>query len=421
MTGEGDVTTLLDRRRKILGRHAPLFYETPVELVRGEDVWVFDRAGRRYLDVYNNVPHVGHCHPRVVEALCVQARQLNTHTRYLGEQAVAYAERLAANFDRPLDTVVYCCTGTEANEHALRLARAATDAKGVIVSSWSYHGNSSELAALTTALPTPEPFPFHARAVGIPDTVSPINGGIRTVSSAIGSLERVRVRIAALLIDASFSNEGMPAPPDGFVANMAQQVRDAGGLVIADEVQSGFGRTGDAMWSYAAHGITPDIVTLGKPMGNGYPLAAVVCRSDLIERFGPAYFNTFAGSGVATAVGNAVLDVIEDESLLENARSVGAYARAELGTLAKRHGSLGAVRGRGLHFGVEIVGERSDPAPDRARLMVERLRRAGILVGRIGRDGNILKMRPPMTFSRMHVDMLTEAMDGALQEGFPLV
>jgi 4-aminobutyrate aminotransferase-like enzyme len=388
-------------------------------LVHGEDVWVTDSAGQRYLDVYNNVPHVGHCHPRVVEALHKQAGRLNTHSRYLGEEAIAYAERLAGYFASSLDNVAFCCTGTEANELALRLARTATGGTGIIVSSWSYHGNSAGLAALTTAIATPEAFPDHARAIAIPDMLSGARAEHLSAADALASLDAAGVKPAALLIDASFSNEGMPVPPDGFLADLAQRVRDADGLVIADEVQSGFGRTGDAMWSYAAHGITPDIVTLGKPMGNGYPLAAAVCRSDLIERFGPAYFNTFAGSGVAAAVGNAVLDVIEEQALVQSASDVGAYARAELESLTKRHKVLGAVRGRGLHFGIEISGDGTAPASTLARILVERLRRSGILVGRIGPEGNILKMRPPMTFARSHVDMLVHALERGLQEGLP--
>lgn len=415
--------TLLERRYRALGPHAPLFYDPPIHLVRGEGVWAHDNAGRQYLDVYNNVPVVGHCHPHVVAALTRQAGLLNVHTRYLHEAPVAYAERLLSTFAPTLDQVMFCCTGTEANELALRLARFATKAEGVLVTNCSYHGHSGQLAALTTALETPEPFPANARALSIPDlAVEPscsLADWEQQVRDAIASLARSGIGLAALLLDASLSNEGMPRIPPGFLARAVELVREAGGLFIADEVQSGFGRTGEGMWSYSLHGVVPDLVTLGKPMGNGYPIAAVITSADMVERFGPAYFATFAGTPLAAEVGYAVLDVIERERLIDNAAQVGDYVRTGLAALKDRYPSLGAVRGAGLYFGVDIVDPFGAPDGAAAREIVNRLRDAGCLVGRIGPHGNVLKMRPPLVFSCSHADVLLEALDGVLKERLP--
>ena len=252
-----DDKELLARRYRVLGRNSPLFYERPVHLVRGQGVWVEDADGHRYLDVYNNVPHVGHCHPHVVEAICKQAATLNLHTRYLHENVVRYAERLTATFDPSLSAVMFTCTGTEANELALRMARYKSGGKGIIVSDFSYHGNSETLASVTTCFPTPEPFPDFARKVPIPDPYRDREGRSDEelgdifagyVGDAISSLEASGIKPAALLIDASFANEGLPEPLPGYVAKAVKLVREAGGALIADEVQCGFGRTGDAMW-----------------------------------------------------------------------------------------------------------------------------------------------------------------------------
>lgn len=421
MTGE----TLIDRRYRVMGRHSPLFYERPLQLVSGEGVWVTDSDGRRYLDVYNNVPHVGHCHPHVVEALCRQASVLNIHTRYLHETIVQYAERLTATFHDPLSVAMFVCTGTEANELALRIARFCTGNTGIIVSDNSYHGNSRTLAELTTAFPTPEALAPHVRAVPIPDPYR--DGGdprtlgdrhVALVEEAIGSLAEAGIRPAALLVDTIFSTEGLPSIPSGYLERATALVREAGGLLIADEVQPGFGRTGEHMWGYAAYDLVPDLVTMGKPMGNGHPIGGVIARPDLVEGFGGSamYFNTFGGNPVSAAVGMAVLDVIERETLMANARTVGAYVTAGLERLAERHERIGDVRGKGLFFGVELVEDRMGrkPATDAARRLVNLMREAGVLVSRIGRFDNVLKMRPPMVFGRDHADLLLATLDDCL-------
>ncbi|BFT62685.1 aminotransferase class III-fold pyridoxal phosphate-dependent enzyme [Pseudomonas moorei] len=419
--------TLLQRRHRVLGSASPLFYDKPLHLVRGEGVWLFDVDGRRYLDVYNNVPCVGHCNPRVVEAMHRQASTLNIHTRYLDEHVVRYAERLTATFAEPLDTAMFTCTGSEANELALRLARFASGGTGLIVSDYNYHGNSASLAEVTTALPSPEPFASHARAVPIPCLYHAPAGTTESqlaeqyaanIAAAIASMQARGIRPAALLIDTLFANEGLPRVPASFVNKAAALIRAAGGLFIADEVQSGFGRTGDHLWGHQAHGVVPDIVTLGKPMGNGYPLAGLITRKALVESFGRSamYFNTFGGSPVAAAVGMAVLDEIEHLQLLHNAQSVGAYVQQRLHALAARHSIIGDVRGKGLFFAMELVRDHAskEPAGLEARKVVNDMRDNGVLISKIGAGDNILKLRPPLVFNREHADLFVDTLDHAL-------
>jgi 4-aminobutyrate aminotransferase-like enzyme len=419
--------TLLQRRHRVLGSASPLFYDKPLHLVRGEGVWLFDVDGRRYLDVYNNVPCVGHCNPRVVEAMHRQASTLNIHTRYLDEHVVRYAERLTATFAEPLDTAMFTCTGSEANELALRLARFASGGTGLIVSDYNYHGNSASLAEVTTALPSPEPFASHARAVPIPCLYHAPAGTTESqlaeqyaanIAAAIASMQARGIRPAALLIDTLFANEGLPRVPASFVNKAAALIRAAGGLFIADEVQSGFGRTGDHLWGHQAHGVVPDIVTLGKPMGNGYPLAGLITRKALVESFGRSamYFNTFGGSPVAAAVGMAVLDEIEHLQLLHNAQSVGAYVQQRLHALVARHSIIGDVRGKGLFFAMELVRDHAskEPAGLEARKVVNDMRDNGVLISKIGAGDNILKLRPPLVFNREHADLFVDTLDHAL-------
>lgn len=420
-----EIDELIRRRQRVLGRNSPLFYDRPVHLVRGEGVWVYDADGRAYLDVYNNVPCVGHCHPHVVDAIARQTATLNLHTRYLDENLIAYAERLGAQFADPLDAVMLTCSGTEANELALRLARFVTGGQGVIVSDLSYHGNSTILAGLASAFPGGEPFPSFARAVRIPDPVHDRQGRTDAelsglfaaqVQAAVDSLEAEGIRMAALLLDSFFANEGLPDPVPGYVEQAAAIVRRAGGLFICDEVQSGFARTGDAMWGHQLTGVTPDIVTLGKPMGNGYPVAGLVSRGEWVDRFGAAsrYFNTFAGNPVAAAAGMAVLEVMERQDIQGNSRRVGLHVRAGLEALAAKHPIIARVRGRGLFFGVELVRPDGGPADVETRRLINLMRDNGVLISRIGRNSNILKMRPPLVFSTGDADHLLSVMDDAL-------
>ena len=414
---------LLARRQRALGRHSPLMYDTPLHIVRGDGVWVEDVHGRRYLDVYNNVPHVGHCHPHVVEAIYRQAGTLNIHTRYLHENVVKYAERLTATFDPSLSVAMFTCTGTEANELALRIARFVSGGTGVIVSSFSYHGNSAALAAVTTGLPAPEALASHARAVSIPD-LNHFGGDpallaqdyADRVGEAVRSLKAAGIKPAAILFDSLFSTEGLPRVPKGFLEQAVAYVREAGGLFIADEVQGGLGRTGDHMWSHEAYGVVPDLVTLGKPLGNGHPLAGVITRPDLLEAFASSalYFNTFAGNPVSAAAGLAVLDVMEKENLVENAKSIGRNLQQDLSRLAAKHDLIGSVRGNGLFFGLELLRGPGVPAPLETKRLVNVMRDKGVLINRIGPHDNVLKMRPPMPFSKANAELLLRTLDDAL-------
>lgn len=420
------IEDLIARRERLLGPGNPLFYENPLHLVRGEGVWVYDADGRRYLDCYNNVPHVGHCHPRVVEALARQAAMLNTHTRYLHETILDYAEQLTATFDPALSTVAFVCTGSEANELAMRMANFHTGGTGIICSNFGYHGNTAAVAQISTIFPPPEGFGKHIRMISSPGSYR-APGGLagealaRTyadeVKQAIDGLHADGLRLSAMLVDTIFSSEGLPDVPPGFIRMAVEHVRNAGGLYIADEVQPGFGRMGDHMWGYQHYGVVPDLVTLGKPMGNGHPLAGVIARPEIMSGFRNQvmYFNTFGGNPVSCTVGKAVLDVLRDERLMENARVVGDHVIAGLRKLQMKHALIGDVRGRGLFFGAELVRDRNtrEPATDETKRLVNSMRERGVLLSRIGQYDNVLKMRPPMPFSRDNTELLLQTLDDA--------
>lgn len=422
-----DNKTLLARRERLLGRNMSTFYNDPVHLVKGEGVWVWDADGRKYLDCYNNVAHVGHCHPRVVEAICRQASVLNTHTRYLHEGILDYVETLTGTFDASLDTAILTCTGSEANDIALRMAQAVTGKTGVIATDHTYHGNTAAVSQLSTRMPPVGGYGGHVRHVPAPDGYRPL-GGIAgeafttawaaKLEEAIASLKASPFGFSALIIDPFFANEGFPDLPDGFLRQAAEIVRREGGLLIADEVQPGFGRTGDHMWGHQRAGIVPDVVTLGKPMGNGHPVGGVVANSETLNAFRKAfrYFNTFGGNPVSCAAAMAVLDVLKDEKLQESAREVGAYAVAGLANLAEKHTIIGNVRGAGLFFGAELVLDRVEktPAPDIATRVINEMRERGVLMGKLGVKQNTTKIRPPMPFSKDHADLMLSALDDVL-------
>ncbi len=419
---------LLQRRFKVLGKQSPLFYDEPLHLVRGEGVWVFDADNRRYLDTYNNVPHVGHCHPRVVDAITRQAATLNTHTRYLHQNVVDYAERLSAKFDASLDTVMFTCTGSEANELALRMARHATGRQGIIVTDFAYHGNTEAVAELGTGFMPEARTTERVVTFPIPDSYNTPAGVVDDsladyyadcVQDAIDSLEARGLGVAGMLICPDFANEGLIYEPAQFIAKAIARVRAAGGLYIADEVQGGFGRTGRHWWSHQWAGIVPDIVTLGKPMGNGHPVAALIANHELVESFSEwgMYFNTFAGNPVSCAAATAVLDVLEEEQLLENAVTTGAYMAQGLRELQSRHPLIGDVRDKGLFFAVELVNHTNPhaPATEAAHQVVNAMRQHGVLISSIGRHRQILKLRPPMPFKTSHADQVVATLDHCLQ------
>lgn len=408
---------LLARRRAVLGPNVPTFYETPVEIVRGEGVWLWDRAGTRYLDCYNNVPHVGHCHPRVVEAICRQAATLNTHTRYLHDAILTYAERLTARLGE-MTTLMMVCTGSEANDVALRMGQAVTGKTGMIATNATYHGNTALVSALSTRRPPIGGYPPNIRLVPAPDSLRAPDDGTAFaahVARAIAELEAAGHGFSSLILCPFFANEGFPDLPAGFLAPTAELVRRAGGILIADEVQPGFGRLGSHFWGHARLGFSPDVVTMGKPMANGHPVAAVAARPQVMAAFREAfgYFNTFGGNPVSCAAALATLDVIEDEGLQQNAATVGAHALALLRQL--RHPRIADIRGAGLFFGVEFV-EPGTTAPATAFVagLVEEMRRRGILLNKIGPGGGTLKIRPPMPFSRANAEQLVDTLSAAL-------
>jgi 4-aminobutyrate aminotransferase-like enzyme len=412
----GDPAALLARRARLLAPTYRLFYERPLQIVRAAGVWLYDGEGRRYLDAYNNVPVVGHCHPAVAQAICEQARVLNTHTRYLTEEPLLLAEELLASFPAELDKVVFTCTGSEANDLAVQVCKEVTGGNGFIITDFAYHGATDVLAGMS-----PEegaPLGAGVYTVRAPQRAGEAEDFGNEVQRCIERMRAAGVRPAALLIDTIFSSEGVIAEPRGFLEPAVERMRAAGGLFIADEVQAGFGRLGETMWGFERHGIVPDLVTLGKPMGNGHPIAALVGRSNLLEAFARRrhYFNTFGGNDVSCAAARAVLKVIRDENLLENAHRTGRYLLAELRALGERQPVIREVRGAGLFLGVELGAAPEGGADARAqtRRVVNAMRERGVLLGVTGRNGNVLKIRPPLTFEAQHADVLLQELEQTL-------
>jgi 4-aminobutyrate aminotransferase-like enzyme len=419
--------SLLERRHRVLGQGAPLFYDEPLHVVRGEGVWLYDAQGRRYLDAYNNVPVVGHCHPRVVEAIARQARELNVHTRYLHETVVAYAERLTATFD-DLDMAIFTCTGSEANDLALRMARLLTGREGIICSNNTYHGNTAAVDELSTTFSGGRTSAARVRAVPFPDAYRPLRGlqgtaledaYVDEIRSCIDHFQNSGIGLAGMLLCPIFANEGLPDAPAGFLQRAARLVREAGGFIIFDEVQAGFGRTGE-LWGHQRAGVVPDVVTLGKPMGNGHPIGGVVSRASIVNAFRDRvmYFNTFGGNPVACAAALAVLDVIESEGLMARVQQVGPLVTAGLRDLMAVDEGIGDVRAKGLFWAVELVTDRAarTPAPDRARAVVNRMRDHGVLISRLGEHDNVLKIRPPLPFAAPHAELLLATLDRSFAE-----
>jgi len=387
--------------------------------VRGQGVWLWDTKGRKYLDCYNNVASVGHCHPDVVAALAKQASTLNTHTRYLHENVVELAEKISSKMPGELSVCIFVCTGTEANDLATRLARAASGNQGMLVSEYSYHGDSTLVHTLSTAdsderpdwLSIFEP-PCQYRPAFDGDDL--LEGYVGSVLSAIDALKQKGQQPAAIMIDSIFDCPGTIEAPKGYFQQVYKAVREAGGFVIADEVQSGYCRTGK-WWGFAHDDVVPDIVTLGKPMGAGHPLAAVVTTPEIAAEFASksSYFNTFGGNPVSTAVGKAVIDIIDAEDILENVVRVGVYARAGLEKLQEKYDAIGDVRGRGLFLSMELVKDRVLKTPDEkaAHQMANLMKDEGVILSTHGRYENTLKIRPPMIFNQENADQLLTALD----------
>ena len=396
-------TPELERRRNeaVGALLTPLTYSRPVHAVRAEGVWIHEPDGRRLLDAYNNVPVVGHCHPRVTEAVVRQTRLGAVNARYLAEPLVQLAERLLATFppDARLDTVVLVNSGSEANDLAWRLATDVTGGNGALVTDFAYHGVTTATTALSPEEWPPRTGPAHIGRIPPPGSGADLGAAL---DAALGTLDG---SLAATFLDGSLMSDGIYSPGTAELGLLVERTHAAGGLYVADEVQAGHGRLGPKLWSFERHGIAPDVVTLGKPMGNGYPVAAVVTRRELAKRFPYAgtTFSTFGGNPVAASAALAVLDVLEDERLPERAAGVGARLRAAVESLGKT--DVVEVRGAGLLAGVQLT------SADLAARTADELREHGILVGLTGKDGSVLKIRPPLVFGDEHADLLVAALD----------
>jgi 4-aminobutyrate aminotransferase-like enzyme len=421
---------ILAARRRRLGPSLSLSYRTPLHIVRGEGAWLYDADGRAYLDCVNNVAHVGHAHPRVVEAGVAQMRLLNTNTRYLHEHVVRYAERLSSLLPDDLEVCFFTNSGSEANELALRLARTATGRPDVATVDVAYHGNTQRLVEISPykfdgpggagraddvqVLPLPDPYRGGHRGSG-PDVGAAYLAEARAVLAASAANGHAA---GALIAEAIPSVAGQVVPPPGWLAGLFDAARGVGAVPIADEVQVGFGRVGLDVWGFGSHGARPDIVTMGKPIGNGHPLGAVVTTRAIADAFanGMEYFNTFGGNPVSAAIGLAVLDVIEDEGLQEHARVVGERLLAGLRELAGRHEAIGDVRGMGLFIGIDLVRDRATREPDAAlaRDLADMAAERGVLLSTDGPFHNVMKIKPPLVFSAADADRLVETVDAVL-------
>ncbi|QKK26911.1 aspartate aminotransferase family protein [Rhizobium hidalgonense] len=414
---------LIARRDAVLGASYRLQYRRPVQFVRGEGMWLYDPDDQAYLDFYNNVPSLGHCHPEVNAAMAEQAARISANTRYLEPRLVEYAERLVDSFPEELDRVVFTCTGSESNDLALRIARLVSGGEGVIVSSHAYHGTSAAVAAVSPNLGDAVKLSPFVRMVSLPGPAGIPETQARDffeaqVRSAIQDLTRRGIGVAALLIDSIFSSDGVWVDPPGFIAGGVAAVQDAGGLVIADEVQPGFGRTGAHMWGFERHGILPDLVSLGKPMGNGFPIGAVVGRKAPMDLFGATarYSNTFAGNTVGIAAADAVLTILQRDQVPRNALAMSERLRAGLEEVARRHGGIRAIRNAGLFFGIDI-GPAEMPTLDRRAMaldLVNAMRDDGVLISTTGANEDTLKVRPPLICKSGDVDLFLVAIRRAL-------
>ena len=422
--GGSDIAELNGRRNKALGAGTPLFYSEPLHLVRGEGVSLFDSHGKRYTDMYNNVASVGHCHPHVVEAISRQVETLNVHSRYLHEGVVEYAERLTEKHHEGIECAIFTCSGTEANEVALLMARGATRARGIVCTNAAYHGNSAAVRVLTRLGERATDAAAEVRAVSFPETYRFVGNDacshyLEELDRTIDSFRKDDIPFAGMLVCPIFANEGLPNVPDGYLPRAIEMVHDAGGLLICDEVQSGLCRTGK-WWGYQDMGVQPDIVTMGKPIGAGVPLAGVAASQELVEQFRSEtrYFNTFASSPLQAAAGNAVLDVIENEDIQESVQAVGVKFLEQLKQVQQEFEQIGDVRGIGLFIGMEWVTDRTSKEPDveGARRIVDALKDKGFLISNAGAYSNMLKIRPPLVFQHSDSEAFLEAFKETLCE-----
>ena len=398
---------LIERRERLLGRNLSVAYDEPLHIVRGEMQYLYDDEGRRYLDAYNNVAHVGHCHPQVVAAGQRQMELLNTNTRYLSELVLEYAEKLTATLPESLRVCFFVNSGSEANELALRLARAHTKAHDLIVLEHAYHGNTTTLIDISPYKhdgPGGEGAPSWVHKAPLPKS--------REDAEYVADLAKKSSRLCGFIAESMPSVAGQIVFPDGYLARVYEAVRSAGGVCIADEVQTGYGRIGTHFWAFEKYGVVPDVVVLGKPIGNGHPIGAVITTRAIADSFanGMEFFSTFGGNNVSCAIGLKVLEVVQEENLQAHALAVGERLLTGLRGLQDRHELISDVRGSGLFIGVELVRD-GEPAATEAARIVNQMRAHGILLGTDGPHHNVLKIRPPMPFTEENADEVIAALD----------
>jgi 4-aminobutyrate aminotransferase-like enzyme len=412
-----------NKRSQFMG-DSPLFYKEPINLESGEGVWLYDKSGKKYLDVYNNVPVAGHCHPRIIASLTDQASKLNVHSRYVSDVVVDYSEKLISLHSDNLSKLQMACSGTEAVEVAIKMARIYTGGQGIICSNATYHGNSHETFRMTIG-----PFEPEFRRVTYPESYRPIKEGlseaelcalyIKEVEKQIEGFSQDGIKFAGLIFCSIFANEGLPDFPKDYLSKVSKLVRDSGGVLILDEVQAGFGRTG-TWWGYELSNVIPDIAVMGKPMGSGLPVSGVVATEEISDSFHEKafYFNTTAATPLQAAVGGTVIDIIQDEGLIENAEKIGGYLKAELLKIKDDFDYLGDIRGPGLFIGLDIVDNKEDKNPDREKAIeiVEILKGKGVLISNAGQYRNVLKLRPPLVFDSSHADFLLDELRASFKE-----
>jgi len=408
----------LSRRARLLGPCAYLFYDRPLHIVRGEGVWLYDVDGARYLDAYNNVAHVGHCHPHVVNAIAKQARRLNTSTRYMHGYILELAEQITKRMPESLSVCMFVCTGSEANELAWRMSKLVSGNSGALITKFSYHGSTAATTQFSTETIPEGRLPSHVETLFAPTSESTFRKPDSGLSSAIMALDEHGHQPAMLILDTAFVSDGIYTSPKGYLSTLFAKTRTAGGLCVADEVQGGFGRLGQHFWGFQFDDAIPDIVTLGKPMGNGHPLAAVVARPEIAETLAveTGYFNTFGGNPVSCAAGLAVLEVIEREALQHNALEVGQYLRERLAILQRDYPVIGELHGSGLLLGIDIIEPDGAPNPEMADHIMNHMRENGVLIGTTGQSYATLKVRPPVVFQKEHAEILLVAMTNALDD-----
>jgi len=400
-------------RKRVLGRNLSIAYEKPLHVVRGEMQYLYDDEGRRYVDAYNNVAHVGHCHPKVVAAGHEQMKLLNTNTRYLSELIIRYAESLTRTLPDPLSVCYFVNSGSEANELALRLARAHTNARDMIVLDHAYHGNTTTLIDISPYKhdgPGGEGAPAWVHKARLPASAD-------DAEDVIDLLARIQTKLCGFIAESMPSVAGQIVLPDGYLKRVYEAVRLAGGVCIADEVQTGYGRIGTHFWAFEKYGVVPDIVVLGKPIGNGHPIGAVITTREIADSFnnGMEFFSTFGGNNVSCAIGLAVLEVVQEEKLQSHALTVGKQLLNGLRELQQQHEIITDVRGSGLFLGVEL-GKDGEPATLVSNRIANRMREEGILLGTDGPFHNVIKIRPPMPFSHADADLLLTKMGQLFSE-----